>query len=206
MTQVFSQQRNATWTFPNFGERNWMKANRHSSSSLTSNSSSSRGTQAQALSYNDSCCSISSSISSSSPEVWLLPRSVPCFLRPHFLMMSRLMSAELDAVATVANKVLRTCYRRRFWVVNQMNSHDLVNLWLRRHGRFGIVSICCEKYSKKSYRTFAGILRLEQWPFADIFTFAAEPPSCYGNGFGSFCVLQAAPERNPFVESAAEIS
>ena len=38
MTQVFSQQRNATWTFPNFGERNWMKANRHSSSSLTSNS------------------------------------------------------------------------------------------------------------------------------------------------------------------------
>ena len=87
-----------------------------------------------------------------------------------------------------------------------MNSHDLVNLWLRRHGRFGIVSICCEKYRKKSYRTFAGIFRLEQWPLADIFTFAAEPPSCYGNGFGSFSVLQTAPERNPFVESAAEIS
>ena len=87
-----------------------------------------------------------------------------------------------------------------------MNSHDLVNLWLRRHGRFGIVSICCEKYSKKSYRTFAGILRLEQWPFADIFTFPAEPPFCYGNGFGSLCVLQAAPERNAFVEPTAEIS
>ena len=72
--------------------------------------------------------------------------------------------------------------------------------------KFEIDSICREKYSKKSYRTFAGLLRLDQWPLADIFTFVAEPLSCYGNGFGSFCVLQAAPERNPFVESAAEIS
>ena len=67
-----------------------------------------------------------------------------------------------------------------------------------------LIAYAAKNITKKATVPSSGFLSLH-WPLPDIFTFLAEPLSCYGNGFGRLCVLQAAPERNPFVESAAEI-